>query len=216
MARDVLIVDYGVGNLLSVRRAFEHCGAQVNLSGDPKDLAQASRVVLPGVGAFGDCVNALRERGLDEAVVRYVETDKPLLGICVGMQMLFDASEEFGQHQGLGIIPGIVRAIPNTDSKGQPLKIPHIGWSTLELPKDMDDNSWADTILADINPGTATYFVHSFTAQPVDQNHRLADAIYKDRLISAVVHKEAVYGTQFHPEKSGPTGLTIIKQFLRG
>ncbi len=134
MSKKVVIVDYGVGNLLSVARAFEHCGANVVLAEDAAQLSGASRLVLPGVGAFGDCVSALRARGLDNAVLEHVAKGRPLLGICVGMQMLLDASDEFGQQLGLGIIPGVVQAIPSSDAEGRLRKIPHIGWSTLGLP----------------------------------------------------------------------------------
>jgi glutamine amidotransferase len=214
MPNHVLIVDYGVGNLLSVRRAFEHCGATVELSGDPACLERASRVVLPGVGAFGDCVAALHALGLADAVRDYVATGRPLLGICVGMQMLFDASEEFGRHEGLGIIPGIVQAIPHTDATGCPLKIPHIGWSCLELPESGSPDGWTGSILANIAPGTAAYFVHSFTARPADSRHRLADTVYGGFRIAAAVRKGSVIGVQFHPEKSGPAGLAMIRSFL--
>lgn len=214
MDKRVLIVDYGVGNLLSVRRAFEHCGALVDLSGDPAVLAKAPRVVLPGVGAFGDCATALRRRNLDEAVLKFVETGRPLLGICVGMQMLFDASEEFGHYDGLGIIPGIVQAIPPMDTDSQPLKIPHIGWSGLVPPEGADAVYWTGTVLDGVAPGTAAYFVHSFQGRPVDTAHRLADAVYGGRRIAAAVRKGSVLGTQFHPEKSGKAGLAIIQNFL--
>ncbi len=176
MSKNILIVDYGVGNLLSVGRAFEHCGATVALSGDPAAIAAAERVVLPGVGAFGDCVNALRAKGLDQAVLQHVVKQRPLMGICVGMQMLFDGSEEFGQqHRGLGLIPGGVEAIPSTDVAGRPLKVPHIGWSPLAMP-EAAGASWEDTPLRSLQPGTAAYFVHSFHGQPVDPTHRVADA----------------------------------------
>jgi glutamine amidotransferase len=213
MSKNILIVDYGVGNLLSVGRAFEHCGATVTLSGDPAAIANAERVVLPGVGAFGDCVNALRARGLDQAVMQHVARQRPLIGICVGMQMLFDGSEEFGQHQGLGLIPGQVTAIPSTDSVGRPLKVPHIGWSPLVM-SEAAGASWDGTLLAGLQPGTAAYFVHSFHGQPVDPAHRVADALYGGRRVTAAVRRGTLFGTQFHPEKSGPVGLAMIRNFL--
>ncbi len=214
MPNHVLIVDYGVGNLLSVRRAFEHCGATVELSGDPARLERASRVVLPGVGAFGDCVAALRACGLAEAIRHYVSTGRPLLSICVGMQMLFDSSEEFGRHEGLGIIPGTVQSIPHTDATGRPLKIPHVGWSSLELLESGSFEGEGGSILANIAPGTAAYFVHSFSALPTDSRHRLADTVYGGLRIAAAVRKGSVTGVQFHPEKSGPAGLAMIRSFL--
>lgn len=213
MSKNILIVDYGVGNLLSVGRAFEHCGATVVLSGDPAAIAAAERVVLPGVGAFGDCVNALRAKGLDHAVLQHVAKQRPLIGICVGMQMLFDGSDEFGQHQGLGLIPGKVGAIPSTDVTGRSLKVPHIGWSPLVMP-EVKDASWEGTPLSSLQPGTAVYFVHSFHGQPVDHTHRVADALYGGRRITAAVRRGTVFGTQFHPEKSGPVGLAMLRNFL--
>lgn len=213
MSKNILIVDYGVGNLLSVGRAFEHCGAAVVLSGDPAAIAVAERVVLPGVGAFGDCVNALRAKGLDHAVLQHVAKQRPLMGICVGMQMLFDGSEEFGQYRGLGLIPGKVEAIPNTDVAGRLLKVPHIGWSPLLMP-EADCASWACTPLSTLQPGTAAYFVHSFHGQPVDTTHRVADALYGGRRVTAAVCRGMVFGTQFHPEKSGPVGLAMLRNWL--
>lgn len=211
--RKVLVVDYGVGNLLSVCRALEHCGAEVEMSGDPRALLSASRVVLPGVGAFGDCRRELRARGLDDAVIAHVGRDKPLLGICVGMQMLFDLSEEFGSHEGLGIIAGRVEGIPATDASGAPLKVPHIGWSEL-IPAGDNGTKWGNSVLTGLQPRVAMYFVHSYAAFPENEADRLADASYGERRIAAAVSKGAVVGTQFHPEKSGPSGLVLIQNFL--
>lgn len=213
MSKNILIVDYGVGNLLSVGRAFEYCGAKVTLSGDPAAIADAERVVLPGVGAFGDCVNALRAKGLDQAILQHVAKERPLIGICVGMQMLFDGSGEFGQHEGLGLIPGQVQAIPSTDVSGQPLKVPHIGWSPLVMP-EVAGASWEGTPLSNLQPGTAAYFVHSFHGQPVDLTHCVADALYGGCRITAAVRRGTVFGTQFHPEKSGPVGLAMVRNFI--
>jgi glutamine amidotransferase len=213
MSKKVVIVDYGVGNLLSVGRALEHCGATVVMAEDASALIGASRLVLPGVGAFGDCITALRSRGLDHAVLEHVAKGLPLLGICVGMQMLLDASEEFGHHEGLGIIPGLVSAIPQVDTEGRALKVPHIGWSSLVLPEE-GQVSWEGTPLALLQPGSAAYFVHSFYAQPAIKAHRLADSIYGGRRITAAVGRNGVFGTQFHPEKSGAVGLSMIADFL--
>lgn len=214
MSKKVVVVDYGVGNLLSVGRAIEYCGATVVLAEDAGAIAGASRLVLPGVGAFGDCVGALRARGLDQPVLEHIAKERPLLGICVGMQMLFDASEEFGHQLGLGIIPGVVQAIPHIDAAGQRLKIPHIGWSALELPDAGSPDGWVGSILANTMAGTATYFVHSFSARPADSRHRLADTVYGGFRIAAAVRKGSVIGVQFHPEKSGPAGLAMIRSFL--
>ena len=213
-APKVTILDYDVGNLLSVRRAFEHCGADVVQTTRADAVAAAERLVVPGVGAFGDCVGELRARGLVDAIRRFVATGRPLLGICVGMQMLLEEGEEFGRHEGLGFVPGSVCAIPTTAADGTPHKIPHIGWTPLELPESAPADRWRGSILADVTPGAAAYFVHSFTARPADAAYRLADCHYNGRLISAAVQKDNITGTQFHPEKSGPVGLRMIAGFL--
>lgn len=209
---EVTIVDYGIGNLFSVQRALETCGATVRLSSDPQIVAQAPRLVLPGVGAFEDGMAGLRERGLIEPLKRYAESGRPLLGICLGMQMLASASEEFGLHEGLGIVPGMVRAIPavSTDSKAH--KIPHIGWTGLIKPEG--DADWHGTILESTAPGTAVYLVHSFAVVPSDAAHRLADCEYGGHRLCAALRKGKVFGAQFHPEKSGPAGLAMLKRFL--
>lgn len=214
-SKKVTIVDYEVGNLLSVRRALEHCGADVAVTGDVQAVRSAERLILPGVGAFGDCVQALKDAGLFEAVLEYATRERPFLGICVGMQMLFDTSEEFGNHKGLGLISGAVAPIPRTDSHGKPHKIPHIGWAALTPPTNFGVERWRGTILDGIDPHTCVYFVHSFTASPSDPLDRLADCTYNGRLVSAAVQRKYVTGTQFHPEKSGPLGLAIIRNFLR-
>lgn len=204
----VTVVDYGLGNLLSVRRGFEHCGAAVRVSASPDAVWRAERLVLPGVGAFGDGMAKLRERGLDHAVHEFVKSGRPLLGICLGMQMLFDASEEFGSHQGLGLIAGKVARIP-ADGR----KVPHIGWAPIHPPADTK-RPWQGTLLQGTADGTAFYFVHSYTGFPADAGDRLADADYLGARISAVVARGNVMGTQFHPEKSGPAGLAVIARFL--
>jgi len=212
MTVDVAIIDYGIGNLFSVRRSFEHCGASVVVSDDPEVLLAAPRLVLPGVGAFADGMRGLIERGLDKAVVEFAGSGKPLLGICLGMQMLASVSEEFGEHKGLDIIPGRVAPIPKTTLEGKPHKIPHIGWSGLLLPDGL--SSWQGTVLEELASGDAVYLVHSYAVQPADEAHRLADCDYGGRRISAAIRKGNVHGLQFHPEKSGSIGLHIIRNFL--
>lgn len=209
----VAVVDYGVGNLLSVSRALEHCGAAVTMASDVKAVRGADRLVLPGVGAFGDCMAALVQRGLEDAVREVIAAGHPVLGICVGMQILLDASEEFGVHRGLGVIPGRVTPIPVTDTNGCPHKIPHIGWTSLEIPAGADAGRWRGTVLEGLAPGVAAYFVHSFTAEPIDSAHRLADSWYGGRRIAAAVQRDNLFGTQFHPEKSGPVGLSLLRRF---
>ncbi len=210
-APDTVVVDYGVGNLLSVTRGFEHCGTSVIVSDAPDVILSARRVVVPGVGAFANAMEALEARKLIPVVHEVVKRGIPLLGICLGMQLLFDESEEFGLTKGLGIIPGRVVPIPNHAQDGSPLKIPHIGWNTLHLPHDT--TIWDNTCLANTQPGSSFYFVHSFMAMPNDPAHRLADCHYGGHPISAVVRKGQVTGCQFHPEKSGEAGLEIIRKF---
>lgn len=213
MKPKVTVVDYGMGNILSVCRALEFCGAEGVLSDSPQVIANAERLILPGVGAFVDGMKALFDRGLVEPLRRYAGSDRPMLGICLGMQMLFDSSEEFGQTQGLGIIPGRVLKVAETGIDGRAHKIPHIGWNALRRPAILE--SWDGSILSGLDNEASVYFVHSFTAVPDSPEHRLADCLYDGRLISASVRRGSVSGCQFHPEKSGETGLTIIRNFLR-
>lgn len=209
---DVAVIDYGMGNLLSVRRGLEHCGATVTVTADPSAILSASRVVLPGVGAFGDGMAELRRHGLDAVVREVVARGTPLLGICLGMQMLLDESDEFGKTAGLGLIPGRVIPVPYTTSDGSPQKIPHIGWSALVLPPGRED--WKGTPLGEVMLGDAVYFVHSFMANPTDPMHRIADCFYGGTRISAAIGRGHVFGCQFHPEKSGKVGLNVLKRFL--
>jgi len=208
----VTVVDYGACNLFSVRRALEKCGAEVTFADTARAIDGAQRLVLPGVGAFEDGMAGLRERNLVDALRNFASSGRPMLGICLGMQMLLSESEEFGAHEGLQIIPGKVVAIPRTSADGQRHKIPHIGWSQLEVP--VGGHEWSDSILADVKPGEAVYMVHSFTAVPDDASCRLADCHYGERLISAAIRSENIYGCQFHPEKSGEVGLRILSAFI--
>jgi imidazole glycerol-phosphate synthase subunit HisH len=209
---DVAVVDYGVGNLLSVRRALEHCGATVVVTDDHEVLRRAPRVILPGVGAYANAMSELRVRGLDEVVQDIARGGAPLLGICLGMQMLLDESEEFGTTAGLGLIPGKVVPVPATTTSGDSQKIPHIGWNALVAAPG--GASWAATLLGRTKPGEAVYFVHSFMAQPADPTHRIADCFYGGVAISAVIGHRNVFGCQFHPEKSGAVGLNMLRAFL--
>lgn len=209
---EVTVIDYGVGNLLSVSRAFEHCGARVTITSDATAILSSPRVVLPGVGAYADGMAALHAQGLDAVVREVAVTGLPLLGICLGMQMLMDESEEFGVMPGLGLIPGRVVKIPAMTTNGEPHKIPHIGWNELVSP--VQGASWQSGLLADVEPGEAVYFVHSYMAEPASPEHRLADCLYGGIPISAMIKLNNVMGCQFHPEKSGEVGLKILRRFL--
>lgn len=212
MNKKVTIIDYGVSNLLNVVRAFEHCGAEVSLAETPEQVKQAERLVLPGVGAFADGMAGLRERGLVEAVRDYARSERPFLGICLGMQMMFEGSEEFGANEGLGLVAGQVVAIPETGVDGTPHKIPHVGWSELQLPPGR--TSYANSVLSHLSEETSVYFVHSFMAVPANPAHRLADYDYDGRSICAAVQAGNLFGCQFHPEKSGKSGLEIVRSFI--
>lgn len=209
---DVVVVDYGMGNLFSVRRGLEHCGASVSVSSDPIVIRAAPRVLLPGVGAFANGMAELQRHGLDREVTEVAARGVPLLGICLGMQMLFDSSEEFGVTPGLGLVPGRVVPIPSTNDDGSTQKIPHIGWNSLQRPDGRPD--WDDTLLSGVRAGEAVYFVHSFMAEPADPADRLADCVYGRVSVSAAVGRGNVMGCQFHPEKSGEVGLRVLRRFL--
>jgi len=203
----VTVVDYGRGNLLSVARAFERVGAEVTVTDDAEAIAAAVRLVIPGVGAFADAMGELSRRNLIDPLKAYAETGRPMLGVCVGMQILFDSGEEFGEFAGLGLMPG--RVTPIAGRSSMRLKIPHIGWNRL-LPA----NEWDHTILAGLGDDPYCYFVHSFAAVPESDDVLLSQMAYGDLCLTAAVRRENIWGCQFHPEKSGETGLKIISNFL--
>ena len=212
MKPQVTIIDYGMGNLLSVVRAFEHCGADVRIADTPDGIRQADYLVLPGVGAFADGMKGLHEQGLIEPIKSFARMGGPFLGICLGMQMMLDISEEFGRHEGLGLIPGKVTAIPPVGADGSPHRIPHIGWNNIVPANGI--TGWRDSILSGIREKASVYFVHSYAAVPSESHYRLADSVYNGLTISAAIRSGSLYGCQFHPEKSGAVGLAIISQFL--
>jgi len=211
---EVVVIDYGAGNLFSVRRGLECCGVSVNLTADPEQILRAQRVVLPGVGAFGNAMRALEYLGLVEVIKRVAENNIPLLGICLGMQLLMDESDEFGRTKGLGLIPGRVVPVPTKTTTGDQQKTPHIDWSAIR-PSDRA-RSWKGTLLEDIQSGDSVYFAHSFMAIPSNETHRIAECAYGGHEISAVSGKKNVVGCQFHPEKSGEVGLKILRRFCGG
>ncbi len=200
----ITIVDYGVGNLRSVQKALELVGAAAVVSGDPEALAAARGLVLPGVGAFGDGMANLALRGLLEPVRRHVSAHKPLLGICLGMQLLFEESEEMGRHRGLGFLPGRVVRFPEGE-----LKVPHVGWNRVH---HAGLASRPGRLLAGIPGGAHAYFVHSYYALPGDPGDVLATTEYGLRFAS-VVGRGGIWGAQFHPEKSQEVGLRLLANF---
>lgn len=199
----IAIVDYGVGNLFSLRSSFAAIQAEVTVTSDPEVIRAADKIVLPGVGAFGDAAEKLRASGLDAVLREQAALGKPLMGICLGMQLLFEKSYEYGEHQGLGLIPGIIRPIADVIPKD--LKIPHMGWNALDF------QGVTHPLFRYIKEGDHVYFVHSFYAADCAAD-TIAVAEYGAPLTAAVA-KGSVMGCQFHPEKSGDVGLNILKAF---
>ena len=199
----IAIVDYGVGNLFSLKSSFAAIGSEAVVTSDPAVLRSADRIILPGVGAFGDAAEKLRRTGLDQVVVEQAHTGKPLLGICLGMQLLLEKSFEYGEHPGLGLIPGQVRPIAEVIPADY--KIPHIGWNALCF------GGRTSPLFANIREGDSVYFVHSFQAANCADD-TIATAEYGAPL-TAAVQRDNVFGCQFHPEKSGPVGLNILRAF---
>ena len=193
------IIDYGVGNLFSLRSSFAAIGVEAFVSGDAAELAKADRLILPGVGAFGDAAAKLRASGLDAFVREQAAAGKPLMGICLGMQLLFERSYEYGDHEGLGLLKGQVVGMSGRLPEG--LKIPHMGWNALKLTK-------AAKLLEE---GSYVYFVHSFYAENCEDS--IAAVTDYGIPITAAVEKGNIFGCQFHPEKSGNVGLAILKRF---
>ncbi len=201
----IAIVDYGVGNIFSLYSSFKYIGAEVVLTSDPEEIKKADKIILPGVGAFADAAKKLRESGLADVVVDEVKNGKPLLGICLGMQMLFERSFEYGEHQGLGLIKGDIVSMEGVVPANY--KIPHIGWNGLHFPKDKAKSD----IFKYINEDDCVYFVHSYFGANCDESV-IATTEYGAELTAAVAYKN-VYGVQFHPEKSGEVGMKILKAF---
>lgn len=208
----ITVIDYGLSNLRSVQNAFARCGAETLLTSSAADVRAAEALVLPGVGAFRDGMAGLERLGLVEVIRQKAVEGTPLLGICLGMQMLFDESEEFGTCPGLGLIPGRVVKIPAEDAQGKPQKVPHISWDPLFPAGGHPD--FAGTVLEKVTPGQECYFIHSYEAKPAKEADRLADTRYGGRGVCAVAAHGSVVGCQFHPEKSGPVGLSILSQFI--
>ena len=196
------IIDYGVGNLYSLSHSLTHLGIENVITRDPEIIATAQRLILPGVGAFGDARKKLDDTGLTDLIIRRAKEGTPLLGICLGMQMLFDKSYEYGEHEGLHLIPGEI--CPLTDDLTQNLKVPHIGWNRLNIKRPCKLTKY-------IHEGDSVYYVHSYYAKNAGE-HVCASSEYEVD-VPGIVNNGSVYGTQFHPEKSGEIGLRILKAF---
>jgi glutamine amidotransferase len=199
-----IIIDYGMGNLRSVQKAFERVGEHAQISSDPHEIAQADRLVLPGVGAFRDAIHALRQADLTEVIRDHIAADRPFLGICLGLQLLLSVSLEDGEHEGLGIIPGKVQRFDLPSE----YKIPHMGWNQLEYPTHSKHG-----LLSNLGAEPWFYFVHSYHVVPEDASWVAATTDYFQPFVS-VVAKNNVMATQFHPEKSQASGMQLLKNFL--
>jgi glutamine amidotransferase len=197
----IALIDYGIGNLRSVEKALAAVGAYVQLTTEPEVIRAADKVVLPGVGAFGDGMAGLRQRGLEAVIETVFQEGKALLGICLGMQLLFEVSYELGEHRGLGLLPGEVRKFERGD-----LKVPQTGWNQVRAEKD-------SPLLASLAPNSYAYFNHSYYCEPADREGILASSEYGVRY-AAVVGRGRLYGVQFHPEKSQAVGLQILRNFV--
>jgi glutamine amidotransferase len=204
----IAIIDYGMGNLRSVHKALEQVGAEAKIISDPEGIKKASKIILPGVGAFRDCMHNLAGRGLLEPLVAAIKGGKPFLGICLGLQLLFDESDEFGTYQGMGVLPGKVTRFPDAIKDSEdftPLPIPHMGWNTVEIKKDT-------ALFAGIEDGSYFYFVHSYYALPADPTDIVATTPYGIEFACAV-QRANIYAVQFHPEKSQKKGLRLLQNF---
>lgn len=205
-SKKITLIDYGASNLLNVQNAFEHIGAQVDIATKPEQIAAAQRIVFPGVGSFPSAIEQLQESELFEAIIEGAQ-QKPFLGICLGMQLLLSHSNEFTLTQGLNLIPGTVTDLPKSDDLGNPLRVPHTGWATLSLGQE-------HPLFSGVEENTAFYFVHSFHGVLDDMSNLVATTKIANMPITASIAKDNVIGCQFHPEKSGKAGLTLLDNFL--
>ena len=203
----ITIIDYQMGNLRSVAKAFDSLGFNARISADPRAIGTSDKLVLPGVGAFRDCINNLRQAGFVDPLLKHIAAGKPLLGICVGMQMLFDESQEFGIHQGLALVPGKVLRFPSGMSEaGERLKVPHMGWNNLDIQKQ-------SPLFTNVRNRSFVYFVHSYYCAAENPADSAATCRYGDVEFCASIWRDNLMATQFHPEKSQNVGLKIFKNF---
>lgn len=209
--RKVAIIDYGLGNIFSISQAILHVGAIPVITKEPGEILNASHLVLPGVGAFGDAMQVLDQLDLIPVILDYVQTGKPLMGICLGMQLLFEKSEEFGTNTGLGLIEGNIVKFPSQNSEKERIKVPQIAWNQIYKK---DAQGWDDSPLSSLEEGSFMYFVHSFYTKPQNEDSVLSTTNYAGINYCSSVKKENIFGFQFHPEKSGHEGLKIYRNFI--
>ena len=212
-APHVAIVDCGLGNLYSVKQACAHVGLQARITSSPADILGAAAVILPGVGAFGDAMATLRRLDLVAVIRDYVAAGRPFLGVCLGMQLLMSESEEFGAHEGLGIIEGTVVRFADPKVGDRRLKVPQVGWNGVHKsrPATAAPDPWSNTLLQDLPDGEPMYFVHSYVVRPVDPGVHLSRTTYGDVEFCSALRHRSVTACQFHPERSGPEGLKIYR-----
>ena len=209
LSKKITIIDYGCGNILNLARAIKFIGYEVDITHDKNKIINSSYVILPGVGAFGNAMKQIEKYNLRNTILEYATSNKPLLGICLGMQILLTVSYEFGAHDGLGLIEGKVIKISN--EKNKEIKIPHMGWN--EIYPNNNKKEWKNKILKNPSIGKSFYFVHSFVCITKDYDSTIAVCNYSDISIPAVIATGNVYGCQFHPEKSADNGLAVLKNF---
>ncbi|MGY4383090.1 glutamine amidotransferase [Pedobacter sp. UYP24] len=209
MKKKTVIIDYGLGNLYSIAQACAHVGNTPVITSNREEIINADSVILPGVGAFKVAMDQLNEMNLTNIIIEFANLGKPLMGVCLGMQLLFETSQEFGEHEGLGLISGSIKRFPQVYNQKK-LKIPHIGWNRL-----FNSNiEWGKTPLLEVSDKDFMYFIHSYYAEPTDLSTILTYTHYQDFKYCSSVQKNNIFGFQFHPEKSGEAGLTIYKNFL--
>ncbi len=211
----VAIIDYDIGNLLSVKRMCEQVGLHPVVTSDKKMIQKSKAVILPGVGAFGDAMRNLTQLDLISPLKDFIASGKPFMGICLGMQLLLSESDEFGRHKGLDVVRGSVVRFHAVSGDQQRIKVPQVGWNRIQLPKGKNDDFWNSTVLKGIPSAEYMYFVHSYYAVPEDKNDRLTMTTYEDITYCSAIRHNNVIGFQFHPEKSGAKGIMIYSNFKK-
>ncbi len=215
MSAAVAIVDFGMGNLFSVQKALETVGLDAKITNDPKDVIAAKAVVLPGMGAFGDAMSDLRAHGLVEPLRDLAKNGKPFLGVCLGLQLMLEKSLEFGEHEGLGMIEGVVVRFERPVEGGIDLKVPQVGWNAIRPPAGRGAEHWKGSPLEGLPDGVCGYFVHSYYAKPKDPSVVLGASRYGQIEFPAALRKGNLFACQFHPEKSGPRGIDMYRNFAK-